>query len=1183
MKKALFTVAIVALFLGLPLFAFSQTEVVYPEMPGFGVTPQTALDEGLSEEEVLPLFMGYIFQLLLVVSLLTVFAVLVYAGALYMLSSGRPDRNKIAREWILSAMQGALVVFVSYTLLFAIDSRFVLFELRDPEEPREIDPAELEWEIKNRYYQIPFGMLIEDAILNEIAESKFYDVYDATVRAEAVAESIYQESVRLMQTVEFHAARCPSGRGCGSVENPEEPEDDDPWDDEEELEDDPEEDEVDEEAEEDPYGEDWHAMEFLEEDMLETLENDNPELTTFLEDFNWVVNPETGEVGIEPKDFERDIPVENLTPENMQKIQVFVEPTIVDAVDGLDSIENFGFFTRDNDEGSFLEKEDSYVFFPEDKEDVVRLDRKSEEERYRLTFFDTRSIDGVSSFWRAPFLQNKGKVTNFVIENVGEYFSFLFEGREIFARGRVGEDETGTWDSGLNYDEVDNWMEGDDHWRRGVYPEPGEEDGHDVHDPRGEEGHGWGEHGWGHPEEDDEGAAMGDEEGEHTPADDHTVTYDDEGNVVRVEDEDGNVLYDEQEEGEPIEICITCPDIRTPILAQVSAVRAQMRRLPPRLRALEDTKEPLLQDLYELYKVAMLKSLGSRHVFGYNSFLLERRYYEREEVIIETHDERTEIGEYVWDWRQWIENLIYEVEVDGETIEENDPATFYLRRPDYDEVIDDAMRLARDAWDEGIQDAGEDIGIERELPDPPPDIGTTFYPPVSPNPIRVTSPFGERYDPFTGEWTMHYGIDFAGPRNTPIYASEAGEVVFADWAGSQNTGYGKLIVIYHREEDVEDLNQDVVTYYAHLNQGSFRVEEGDSVERGEHIAGMGTTGRSTGYHLHYEARVDVDYPFEMHTGRQVDPAPYIDLSQWEEAKTGGRLATFLENALERLCMGDVSAMTDMEMIEEYMEEHGISRDEMTGEMLEEIAEELGIEIGDPDEPLDTREVEVRTPSDYLVCGMEIPVGETFELTWEHLVEILDTIDDYIAEGERLLEQQERMNRLAATCSCPCSGAPTEDCPATCSLNCPVGAIRSAHQDVARTRAAMRSLAEHLFLLTDGHFNTPTEDVCDPLNEDIRSEEEEATCEAGGEVLITKHELITRKLNYARFEFDECITRPEELEDVLEGGRTGKTPLFGPLVEEEDLPRYTKTREGEAMINTSEFNWFCCSDSRLEDN
>jgi len=1041
MKKVLFTVFILLVILALPLPALSQTEVVYPEIPGIGITPQDFMEEGITEVESFPLFMDYIFRLLLVVSILAVVAVLSYAGVLYMVSSGRPDRTKIAREWILSAMQGALIIFASYALLFAIDSRFVLFDVRELDDIEEIDPVDLEWEIKNRYYQIPFGLLIEDAILNEVAESKFYDVYEATMSAEAAADRVYEESVTLMSVVEEQAAKCPVGSEC-----------------------------------------DGHA-------------------------------------GLRLPPFARQVGEDELRAET--------------------------------------------------------LGERSEKSTYRNK--DTAYL--------SSFLTSIGVAT-------------AWDGRPGMGPEGAGSERTG-WD--VITDTINNWLAGDSDaemagwdqyegedegvgdWDEPIEPYHPDDPDEPLSTAPGMEDY-WEEDGYGEEEVDD-GEWGEDDDGNttYTDEDGNTYTYDDDGNLTSVEDEDGEEIWPPEEEEEPAIVCVTCPDIRPPILEQVSAVESQMGVLSSRLESLEDTKEPLLQDLYELYKVAMLKSLGSRQIFGYNSFLLERRYYEREEVIIETHDERTEIGEYVWDWRQWIENLTYEVEVGGETIEENDPATFYLRRPDNDEIIEDALALAEEAWDDDIQDAGEGIGIERELPDPPADTEEVFYPPVSPNPIRVTSPFGERYDPFTGEWRMHHGIDFAGPRNTPIYASEEGEVVFADWSGSENTGYGKLIAIYHSAEDIEDLNHDVVTYYAHLNQGSLEVEKGDSVERGDYIAGMGTTGRSTGYHLHYETRVDVEYPFEMHTGRQVDPAPYIDLSKWEGARREDKgFASVLQNVLDRLCVGDVSAMTDIERIEEYMEENDISRDEMTAEMLEEIAKELGIDLGDPEEPLDMREVDVRTPSDYLVCGMEIPVGETFELTWEHLVEILDAIDSYIAEGERLLEQQRRMNALASGCSCPCAGS-GEECPGVCQLTCSVSAIRSAHEDVARTREVMRNIAAYIELLTVGHFNTPTEDLCDPLNEDIRTDEEDSTCRAGGEVLVTNHELITRKLNYSRFEFDECITRPEDLETVLEGGRTGRMPLFGPLVEEEDLPRYTKTEEGGALVNTSKFNWFCCSDSRLEDN
>ncbi|MEN8097568.1 MAG: LysM peptidoglycan-binding domain-containing M23 family metallopeptidase [Chloroflexota bacterium] len=90
-------------------------------------------------------------------------------------------------------------------------------------------------------------------------------------------------------------------------------------------------------------------------------------------------------------------------------------------------------------------------------------------------------------------------------------------------------------------------------------------------------------------------------------------------------------------------------------------------------------------------------------------------------------------------------------------------------------------------------------------------------------------------------WWGHRAIDVAGPIETAVYASESGTVVYAGWS---NVGYGNLIVIDH--------GYGYQTYYAHLN--SFWVANGQWVARGTPIAGMGTTGNSTGSHLHFEIR-----------------------------------------------------------------------------------------------------------------------------------------------------------------------------------------------------------------------------------------------------------------------------------------------------------------------------------------
>ena len=102
------------------------------------------------------------------------------------------------------------------------------------------------------------------------------------------------------------------------------------------------------------------------------------------------------------------------------------------------------------------------------------------------------------------------------------------------------------------------------------------------------------------------------------------------------------------------------------------------------------------------------------------------------------------------------------------------------------------------------------------------------------------SSFGRRIDPFTGEYAMHEGIDFIADVGTPIFAAATGVVVFAKY----HPQYGNLVEIDH--------GNDFVTRYAHASH--IFVKLGQVVQRGTKIAEVGTTGRSTGPHLHFEVR-----------------------------------------------------------------------------------------------------------------------------------------------------------------------------------------------------------------------------------------------------------------------------------------------------------------------------------------
>jgi murein DD-endopeptidase MepM/ murein hydrolase activator NlpD len=127
-----------------------------------------------------------------------------------------------------------------------------------------------------------------------------------------------------------------------------------------------------------------------------------------------------------------------------------------------------------------------------------------------------------------------------------------------------------------------------------------------------------------------------------------------------------------------------------------------------------------------------------------------------------------------------------------------------------------------------------------------------FATPVNLGLVRQTSGFGYRRDPKTGGRRLHKGSDFAGRTGTDIYATADGVVTHAGW----QSGYGKLVTIRHAF--------GIETKYAHNSK--LRVKVGQRVSRGDHIADMGNTGRSTGTHLHYEVRVN---------GKPVNPMIYI--------------------------------------------------------------------------------------------------------------------------------------------------------------------------------------------------------------------------------------------------------------------------------------------------------------------
>ncbi len=137
------------------------------------------------------------------------------------------------------------------------------------------------------------------------------------------------------------------------------------------------------------------------------------------------------------------------------------------------------------------------------------------------------------------------------------------------------------------------------------------------------------------------------------------------------------------------------------------------------------------------------------------------------------------------------------------------------------------------------------------------DPGSGYYWPLPSNRVTITSFFGPRSDPFTGKHANHSGTDISAPSGTPIYAAHGGIVL----TSTSHWSYGNYVVISRGD--------GISTLYAHMSRRA--VSEGQTVKQGQVIGYVGTTGRSTGPHLHFEVRVN---------GTRTDALKYYPNVKW---------------------------------------------------------------------------------------------------------------------------------------------------------------------------------------------------------------------------------------------------------------------------------------------------------------
>jgi murein DD-endopeptidase MepM/ murein hydrolase activator NlpD len=132
-------------------------------------------------------------------------------------------------------------------------------------------------------------------------------------------------------------------------------------------------------------------------------------------------------------------------------------------------------------------------------------------------------------------------------------------------------------------------------------------------------------------------------------------------------------------------------------------------------------------------------------------------------------------------------------------------------------------------------------------------LGMVAQPSLWPVDGRLMGPFGQRTDPFSEEGSeFHKGVDISAPAGTPVLATADGIVIHSEWSN----GYGRLVVIDH--------GGGIQTYYAHLSR--FYAQTGQEVRRGEFVGAVGSSGRVTAPHLHYEVRLG---------GAPVNPYHYL--------------------------------------------------------------------------------------------------------------------------------------------------------------------------------------------------------------------------------------------------------------------------------------------------------------------
>jgi murein DD-endopeptidase MepM/ murein hydrolase activator NlpD len=257
---------------------------------------------------------------------------------------------------------------------------------------------------------------------------------------------------------------------------------------------------------------------------------------------------------------------------------------------------------------------------------------------------------------------------------------------------------------------------------------------------------------------------------------------------------------------------------------------------------------------------------------GENYWVLAEEYGISVDNLIKAKPERLQIGQEVSLIVPeplinvcTVENVIYDEKIQFDVVYEDNSSLYkdeyriknygvYGSKEITAELVKrDGKELGKVILDESIVSDPVTKVVYKGTKNPPPRIGTgTFSKPL--NRGTITSGYGSRYHPVYRIYKKHTGVDIAAPYGTPVLASDGGKVIFAGW----KSGYGKCVIVDH--------GGNLSSLYAHMS--SINVSVGEKIYKGKTVGKVGSTGTSTGNHLHFEIRK---------LGNDVNPSSYINL------------------------------------------------------------------------------------------------------------------------------------------------------------------------------------------------------------------------------------------------------------------------------------------------------------------